>query len=61
MVESEAIADIDFKLIVTIIKKGEATRVVAASKKAGAKGGTIFYGRGTAKKIDLSGLVGHEL
>ncbi|UAC47761.1 P-II family nitrogen regulator [Bacillus aquiflavi] len=34
------------KLIVTIVKKGCAKKVVKASKKAGAEGGTILYGRG---------------
>ena len=36
-----------FKLIVTIIDKGSCDKVVDASKKAGAEGGTIIYGRGT--------------
>ncbi|CAN5709469.1 P-II family nitrogen regulator [soil metagenome] len=35
------------ELIVTIIPKGQAEKIVAASKKAGAEGGTILYGRGT--------------
>lgn len=34
-------------LIVTIIPKGESEKIVTASKKAGAEGGTILYGRGT--------------
>jgi nitrogen regulatory protein PII len=34
------------KLLVTIVKKGLATKVVKASKEAGAKGGTILLGRG---------------
>ncbi len=34
-------------LIVTIIKKGWADRVVRASKEAGAEGGTILDGSGT--------------
>lgn len=36
-----------FKLIVSIIDKGSCDKVVDASKKAGAEGGTIIYGRGT--------------
>ncbi|WP_214044456.1 P-II family nitrogen regulator [Methanomethylovorans sp.] len=36
-----------FSLIVTIVKKGWGDKVVNASKKAGARGGTIMYGRGT--------------
>jgi nitrogen regulatory protein P-II 1 len=35
------------ELIVTIVKKGWAERVVQASRKAGAEGGTIIMGRGT--------------
>lgn len=40
----------EHKLIVTIIKKGYATKIVQATKKAGCKGGTILLGRGTANK-----------
>lgn len=36
-----------YDLIVTIVNKGDAETVVEASKKAGAEGGTIIYGRGT--------------
>lgn len=48
-----------YKLIVTIVKKGLATRIVAETKKAGAEGGTIIFGTGTAKKsiyLDLLGI-----
>ena len=34
-------------LIVTIVKKGWSERVIQASRKAGASGGTIMMGRGT--------------
>jgi nitrogen regulatory protein PII len=37
-----------FDLIVTIVSKGFAEEVVEASKKAGARGGTIMNGRGTS-------------
>lgn len=37
----------DFALIVTIVKKGWGDEVIKASKKAGAQGGTIVFGRGT--------------
>jgi nitrogen regulatory protein PII len=36
----------DYQLIVTIIKKGFAQRVINAAKRAGARGGTILHGRG---------------
>src|SRR5690625_2399457 len=38
------------KLIITIVKKEKAKKVVAASKKAGARGGTVFLGRGIKQK-----------
>ncbi|MBS4030111.1 MAG: P-II family nitrogen regulator [Clostridiales bacterium] len=45
----------NYKLIVTIVTKGMAKKVVASSKKAGAEGGTTLLGRGTgiheAKKL----------
>lgn len=37
----------DLVLIVTIVKKGWGDKVLNASRKAGAKGGTIIFGRGT--------------
>lgn len=36
-----------FQLIVSIVDKGSCDKVVEASRKAGAEGGTIIYGRGT--------------
>ncbi|MGR9049495.1 P-II family nitrogen regulator [Halobacillus faecis] len=38
---------LDYDLIVTIVNKGDAEKVVDASKEAGAEGGTIITGRGT--------------
>lgn len=37
----------ELDLIVTIVPKGQSDKIVAASKRAGAEGGTILYGRGT--------------
>ena len=37
----------EYELIVTIVNRGFSERVVEASKRAGAEGGTIFFGRGT--------------
>jgi nitrogen regulatory protein P-II 1 len=39
--------NLSYKLIVTIVMKGMAKKVVSASKKAGAEGGTTLLGRGT--------------
>ncbi|WP_244895471.1 P-II family nitrogen regulator [Evansella clarkii] len=35
------------KLLVTIVKKGNAKKILKASKEAGAEGGTVIYGKGT--------------
>jgi nitrogen regulatory protein PII len=40
----------DHRLIITIVKKGVASRVVSATKEAKIGGGTVFLGRGTANK-----------
>lgn len=45
--DSEMGKEIVYDLIVTIVNKGMSDVVVTASKKAGAEGGTILYGRGT--------------
>lgn len=49
---------IPYDLIVTIVNKGKADKVVEASKKAGAEGGTIMFGRGTGihEKARLFGI-----
>ena len=39
--------DDEFKMIITIVKRGFSDPIITASKKAGAEGGTIFNGRGT--------------
>ncbi|TYP56115.1 P-II family nitrogen regulator [Thermosediminibacter litoriperuensis] len=56
--KGEFTVDESFKLIVTIVNKGKASKVVAAGKRAGAEGGTILLGRGTAKRsfLDLLGI-----
>jgi len=59
MLNNNMKADMRYKLIVTIVKKGLASRIVAETKKAGAEGGTIILGNGTAKKsvyLDLLGI-----
>lgn len=35
------------KCLITIVKKGLASKIVKATKKVGAEGGTILYGKGT--------------
>jgi nitrogen regulatory protein PII len=39
----------DVVAIVTIIERGKGDKVVDVSKKAGATGATVFYGRGTGE------------
>jgi len=36
-----------FELIVSIVNRGHSDDVVSGAREAGARGGTIFYGRGT--------------
>ena len=38
----------NYELILSIVNRGHSDIIVEASKKAGAKGGTIIYGRGTS-------------
>ncbi len=40
-------AEMLFDLIITIVNKGNCKKVIEASKKAGAEGGTLLTGRGT--------------
>lgn len=59
MLKNNLEATLRYKLIVTIVKKGLASRIVTETKKAGADGGTIILGNGTAKKsvyLDLLGI-----
>lgn len=39
----------DISLIVAIIERGRADKVIEAAKEVGATGATIFYGRGTGE------------
>jgi len=45
-------------LIVTIVKKGESEKIIEATRKAGAEGGTIMFGRGIGihEKVKLLGI-----
>jgi nitrogen regulatory protein PII len=44
---TEVEGSILYDLIITIVNKGDSEKVVETSKKAGAEGGTILFGRGT--------------
>ncbi|GAV26334.1 PII family protein [Carboxydothermus islandicus] len=46
-IEMENNGEILYDLIITIVNKGDAEKVVESSKRAGAEGGTIISGRGT--------------
>ncbi len=37
----------DYDLILTIVNRGYADDVISAARSAGARGGTVFYARGT--------------
>jgi nitrogen regulatory protein PII len=56
---NEMTASENCKVIATIVGKGQAGRVIAASKQAGAKGGTTLLARGTAPEsvyLDILGM-----
>lgn len=46
----------DYELIVTIVNKGWASTVVESAQAAGAKGATVFRGRGSGLKTSLFGI-----
>ncbi|HHY24957.1 MAG TPA: PII family protein [Clostridiaceae bacterium] len=46
--ENELTSNKNCKLIITIVKKGMGSKVVGATREAGAQGGTIVFGRGIA-------------
>lgn len=46
------------KLIVIVIKKGNGSKIVEIAKKAGADGGTIVLGRGTAERSIYESILG---
>jgi nitrogen regulatory protein PII len=59
MPDNSLTASKQYKLIITIVKKGMGSKVVAETKKVGAEGGTVIFGNGTAKKsvyLDLLGI-----
>ena len=43
----------EVKCIVAIVERGKADKIVEKAKKAGAKGATIIYGRGTGQSEAL--------
>ncbi len=43
----------DIKCIIAVVERGKADRIVDRAKKAGAKGATILYGRGTGQSEAL--------
>ena len=40
---------LEIRLIVAIVERGKAEKIVESAKKSGASGATIFYGRGTGE------------
>jgi hypothetical protein len=45
--EMQDMKDLEFNLILTVVNRGFADTVIEATREAGARGGTIFYARGT--------------
>ena len=48
----------NYKLVIAIVKKGLATKIVSAAQKAGAQGGTIVFGRGSAERSVYESILG---
>lgn len=48
------------ELIVIIVERGKADKIVKKAKKAGASGATIFYGRGTGE-ADVMHFIGRNI
>lgn len=51
---------LETELIVVIVERGKADKVVKQAKKAGAKGATVFYARGTGE-ADVLRLIGRTI
>jgi nitrogen regulatory protein P-II 1 len=47
-----------YKLIISVVKRGLATRIINKAKKVGAKGGTTVFGKGTAEKRIYENILG---
>ncbi len=58
MGENSQIIKGSYKLILSIVKKGLATKVVAATKKNGAEGGTMILARGSSHSLSYFGILG---
>lgn len=56
--DSYAVFENKYDLIVTIVKKGLSEKVMDATRKGGAEGGTIMFGRGSGihEKAKLLGI-----
>jgi nitrogen regulatory protein PII len=50
----------DRKLIIVIVKKGVASKLVTGLKKSGVEGNTIMFGKGTAEKDVYEQILGIE-
>lgn len=51
---------VDMELIIVIVERGKADKIVKAAKKAGSRGATIFYGRGTGE-TDVKHWIGRNI
>ena len=59
MEDNSIYVKIKHKLIITVVKKGLATKIINATKAVGAEGGTIFLGEGSAREniyLDILGI-----
>lgn len=53
MPDRDVIVLTDLALITCIVQKGQADRIVKASREAGAQGATVYYARGTGVRERL--------
>ena len=47
----------DSLCIIAVVERGKADKIVVKAKDAGAKGATVFYGRGTGEsELNIAGI-----
>ena len=51
---------VDIELIVVIVERGKADKIIKKAREAGAKGATVFYGRGTGTR-DVAHWIGRNI
>lgn len=52
--------NIDVELIIVIVERGKADKIIKKAREAGASGATVFYGRGSGDK-DIAHWIGRNI